>query len=143
MGPVSIEFRVRWRIAGLLLAAATVAFLALAPAGAGTAGTAGSTKPERVWVHDNFFDRRSIEIPQQGKVVWIWKGMNRHNVRFTKVPSGASRRGSKTLYEGRWRRSFNVPGTYRYVCKLFAGMRGTVTVVPPAKGTAAPAASAP
>jgi plastocyanin len=134
---------VRWRIAGLLIAAATVALLSLAPAGAGKSGMAGSTKAEKVWVHDNFFDRRSVEVPQEGKVVWVWKGMNRHNVRFTKVPPGASRRGSKTLYEGRWRRSFKVPGVYRYVCKLYAGMRGTVTVTPPPKGGAAGAGSTP
>jgi plastocyanin len=92
-----------------------------------------------VKVEDNFFDRRSIEVAQDGKVVWIWKGLNRHNVRFTKVPKGGSRKGSRTLTEGRWHRSFPVPGIYRYVCTVFAGMRGTVTVKPPIANEGRPA----
>jgi plastocyanin len=84
-----------------------------------------------VLVQDNFFDPRSIQVEAGGKIVWRWKGESRHNVRFTKVPKGASRRGSKTMTEGYWKRRFRVPGVYRYVCTLFAGMRGTVTVVPP------------
>ena len=42
----------------------------------------------------------------------------------------ASRGGSKTKSQGRWRRTFTVPGTYRYICKLYTGMRGTITVQP-------------
>jgi plastocyanin len=92
-----------------------------------------------VKVEDNFFDRRSIEVAQDGTVVWVWKGLNRHNVRFTKVPKGGGRKGSRTRDHGRWRRSFAVPGIYRYVCTLFAGMRGTVTV----KGTPTPTKARP
>jgi plastocyanin len=94
---------------------------------------AAAAKPQKVSVQDNFFDRRSIQIAPNEKVVWVWKGMNRHNVRFTKVPKGAQRGGSKTKTEGRWHRVFKVEGTYRYICKLYTGMRGTVTVsAPPA-----------
>jgi plastocyanin len=110
--------------------------LTLAPPGAGETAPAGpgaeqaADKRARVAVHDNFFDPRSVHVKEGGKVIWTWKGANRHNVRFTKVPRGARRRGSPTRTEGRWRRYFGIPGTYRYVCRIYAGMRGSVTVVP-------------
>jgi plastocyanin len=124
----------------ILLAVLAAGLLAWAVPGNG-APRAAATKPQKVWVQDNFFDRRSIQIAPNEKVVWVWKGMNRHNVRFTKVPKGAQRGGSKTKTGGRWRRVFKVEGTYRYICKLYTGMRGTITVKapPPAesKSTAA------
>jgi plastocyanin len=82
----------------------------------------------KVLVRDNFFDPRSTQVLEGGRVTWSWRDMNRHNVSFTKVPAGASRKGSKTLSHGRWKRTFRKPGVYRYVCRLWAGMRGTVTV---------------
>jgi plastocyanin len=114
----------------VIVLAALAAVLVWAVPGSGNTGSAGTaaSKPQKVWVHDNFFDRRSVQVAPGGKVVWVWKGMNRHNVRFTKVPKGATRGGSKTKYEGKWRRTFKIEGTYRYVCKLYTGMRGTVTV---------------
>jgi plastocyanin len=119
----------------LPVAAAAAATLGLLLAAVSVLGATPPPKPPesrvRVKVEDNFFDRRSIEVAQDGKVVWIWKGLNKHNVRFTKVPKGGSRKGSRTRTDGRWHRRFEVPGVYRYVCTLFAGMRGTVTVKPP------------
>ena len=115
------------------VAAATLGvMLAAAPGRGATAPVKPPDSLVRVKVQDNFFDRRSIEVAQDDTVVWVWKGLNRHNVRFTKVPKGESRKGSRTRDHGRWRRSFAVPGVYRYVCTLYAGMRGTVTVKPPA-----------
>ena len=108
-------------------AALAAGLLAWAVPGSGNPRIAGAGPP-KVSVQDNFFDRRSIEITPGGKVVWVWKGENRHNVRFTKVPKGAQRGGSKTKTQGKWRRIFKVEGTYRYVCKLYTGMRGTITV---------------
>ena len=92
------------------------------------AGTGAKEQRTKVRVMDNFFDARSTSIVQDGKVTFVWKGTNRHNVRFTKVPDGATRKGSKTRREGRWSRHFAKPGVYRYVCSLFSGMRGTITV---------------
>jgi plastocyanin len=114
----------------IICAAAVAGLLAWAVPGTGQTRIAGSKTQtaKKVWVHDNFFDRRSIRVAPNEKVVWVWKGMNRHNVRFTKVPKGAARGGSKTKSEGRWRRTFKIEGTYRYICKLYTGMRGTVTV---------------
>jgi plastocyanin len=95
------------------------------------AGTGTKEKQTKVRVMDNFFDARSVTVPQDSKVTFVWKGTNRHNVRFTKVPEGATRKGSKTKREGHWSRHFSKPGLYRYVCTLFSGMRGTITVKPP------------
>src|SRR4051812_46487228 len=87
-----------------------------------TARTGAGTKAgdQRAWVRvmDNFFDPRSVSVGQGSKVTFNWKGSNRHDVRFTKVPKGVSRRGSKIRRSGRWSRTFPQPGVYRYVCTL-------------------------
>jgi plastocyanin len=82
----------------------------------------------RVSVHDNYFEPRSTEVVEPALVTWKWRGENRHNIRFTKVPEGASRKGASVRTEGRWKRRFHRPGVYRYVCKVWSGMRGSVTV---------------
>jgi plastocyanin len=84
----------------------------------------------RVIVNDNYFEPRSTEVLERGVVRWKWRGENRHNIRFTKVPRGAPRKGASTRSAGRWKRTFRRPGVYRYVCKVWSGMRGTVTVQP-------------
>ena len=117
-------------------AASLAVFLALAGAQAvGAPGgevSAAQTAPlkARVVVKDNYFDPRSTEVLEGGQVTWKWRGMNRHSIRFTKVPKGAARKGASIRYEGRWRRKFHRPGVYRYVCKVWSGMRGTITVEP-------------
>ena len=87
----------------------------------------------KILVRDNYFEPRSVEVVEGRHLGWKWKGENRHNIRFTKVPKGASRKGASTRIEGYWKRKFRKPGTYRYVCKHWAGMRGTVTVRPESK----------
>jgi plastocyanin len=87
---------------------------------------------EKIAVRDNFFSARSVTVHEDDVVRWSWRGDNRHNVTFKKVPAGASRHGAKTRSEGRWQRKFRVQGQYRYVCTLFTGMRGTITVEAPA-----------
>jgi plastocyanin len=84
----------------------------------------------RVLVKDNYFEPRSTEVLEGGQVLWKWRGENRHNIRFTKVPEGAARKGASLRSEGKWKRKFHRPGVYRYVCKVWSGMRGTVTVRP-------------
>jgi plastocyanin len=118
-------------VVGLVLVSVPV----IARTGGGSAATTGGQKHAKVRVMDNFFDPRSVGVAQDEKVTFVWKGTNRHNVRFTKVPEGASRKGSKTKRDGRWSRRFSKPGLYRYVCSFFSGMRGTITVkAPPAGG---------
>jgi plastocyanin len=84
----------------------------------------------RVLVRDNYFEPRSTEVLEGGLVQWKWRGENRHSIRFTKVPKGAARKGASTRAKGRWKRTFRRPGVYRYVCKVWSGMRGSVTVRP-------------
>jgi plastocyanin len=83
---------------------------------------------ERVLVKDNYFEPRSTEILDEGQVTWRWRGENRHSIRFTKVPKGAARKGAAIRVQGKWKRKFHRPGVYRYVCKVWSGMRGSVTV---------------
>jgi plastocyanin len=121
--------------------AATVTFICLQASVVGKADTnaavrqAEPPRKARVLVKDNYFEPRSLEIADDGRVYWKWRGENRHNLRFTKIPKGTSRRGAKTRTEGYWKRSFRKPGVYRYVCRQWAGMRGTVTVHPRPKPT--------
>lgn len=124
-----------------VLGAATIAVLAPLAAGGepdgrpptSLAATDEEDKPlvKRVTVKDNFFEARSLTLPKGGRVIWTWKGENRHNVTFTRVPDKLSRRGSPTKRHGRWRRSFYRPGLYKYVCTLFTGMRGSINVGSP------------
>jgi plastocyanin len=101
--------------------------LEAAPASGGSAQTSKTT---RVSVKDDLFSPKSVQVARNGKVVWRWKGQNPHNVKFRKVPSGASKRGSKTQSSGRFARTFSKAGTYRYVCTIHQdlGMKGTVKV---------------
>jgi plastocyanin len=114
--------------------AATVTFMCLQAPGLGqtrgeaTASQAPPTYKAQVLVKDNYFEPRSTEVLAGGKVSWKWRGENRHSIRFTKVPEGASRRGAKSRSEGKWKRILYRPGVYRYVCRHWAGMRGTVNV---------------
>jgi plastocyanin len=116
-------------------AASLAALLALTvgtATGLGRAGDVTATQEvpakERVLVKDNYFEPRSTEILDEGQVTWRWRGENRHSIRFTKVPEGASRKGATIRAKGRWKRKFHRPGVYRYVCKVWSGMRGSVTV---------------
>jgi plastocyanin len=122
--------------------AAVVAFAIVCVPGIARTGSSSSagSQDKRAWVRvmDNFFDPRSVDAPQGAKVTFVWRGSNRHNVRFTKVPKGASRKGSKTLRQGRWSRTLRQAGVYRYVCNIFSGMRGTITVKPPAPADSNP-----
>jgi plastocyanin len=113
----------------LVVAVAIAGALATAPA----LGADRSRAPdERISVKDNFFSSRSVTVQKGDIVRWTWRGDNRHNVTFKKVPADASKHGAKTRSKGRWQRKFRVEGQYRYVCTWYAGMRGTITVEPPA-----------
>ena len=131
--------RVKGSFALLALAAAVagsalVAVPVVARNGGERHAGAAKEKAAKVRVMDNFFDPRSLSVEEDAKVKFVWKGSNRHNVRFTKVPAGASRKGSKIKREGQWTRTFGKPGQYKYVCTLFSGMRGTSTAKPPPAG---------
>jgi plastocyanin len=97
-------------------------------AGVDAAATKDLPSKERILVNDNYFEPRSTEIAEDGVVTWKWHGENRHSIRFTKVPDGAGRKGASIRGTGKWKKTFHRPGVYRYVCKVWSGMRGSVTV---------------
>jgi plastocyanin len=121
------------RISAALVAVATLTLGVPAVAAvAGGDASVSQTPPgkTKILVKDNYFEPRSVVVSADTHVGWKWRGENRHSIRFTKVPRGASRKGAKTRTEGYWKRTFRKPGIYRYVCKHWAGMRGTITVRP-------------
>jgi plastocyanin len=111
-------------LVGLTLGATSAAAPALEEPGATTATT-------RVLVKDNFFEPRSLSVRRGARVTWMWRGKNAHNVTFTKVPRGASKRGADTRRRGRFTRSFGKPGLYKYVCTNHYGQRGSIEVEAP------------
>jgi plastocyanin len=119
-------------VLGLAATSALSAVAAVSSAGHGTNSigdevvTAGSKAD--VYVHDNFFDPRSLTAERGEAVLWRWRGENRHNVVFTKVPPEARRKGADTRREGKWRRKFWRRGLYKYVCTIHAGMKASILV---------------
>ena len=107
--------------------AATMTFMCLQAPGLGqtsgeaTVSQASPPEKARVLVKDNYFEPRSTEVLAGGKVSWKWRAENRHSIRFTKVPKGASRKGAKSRSEGHWKRVLHRPGVYRYVCRSGPG----------------------
>ena len=125
----------RTAVPAAALAATTVFFCLQAvgvalPRGGAELAQAPVPAKARVFVEDNYFEPRSTEVLAGGQVVWKWRGANRHSIRFTKVPAKASRKGVRARTAGKWKRTFRRPGVYRYVCKVWSGMRGSVTVRP-------------
>jgi plastocyanin len=112
----------------VVLVAALAVPIVASPA-SGDSG-AESARTERVSVRDDVFRPKSLSIRRRTKVVWSWRGDNPHNVRFRRVPSGASRRGSKTQTSGRFARTFPDRGRYSYVCTIHEdiGMKGSIRV---------------
>lgn len=102
--------------------------LEVAPASGGSG--AQISKSKSVSVRDDVFSPKRVAVGRNGTVVWRWKGENAHNVKFRRVPNGASKRGSKLQSSGRFARTFSKRGTYRYVCTIHEdlGMKGTVSV---------------
>jgi plastocyanin len=90
-----------------------------------------STSASTVSVRDNRFSPKSKTVADNTRVVWKWRGDNDHDVKFTKVPRGASKRGSRIKTSGEFGRTFSMSGTYRYICSVHIdsdNMRGTLKV---------------
>jgi plastocyanin len=117
----------------LTVALSALLLLAFGPGtGLGLPGDVTTTQDvparARVLVQDNYFEPRSVEVLDEGQVTWRWRGKNKHSIRFTKVPGKTSRKGAKLRVKGKWKRTFHKPGVYRYVCTMWSGMRGSVSV---------------
>ena len=108
--------------------------LALAVAGLGTGvaalpsaaepdATASATK--RVNVGDIFFRSSRVTVQRGDAVRWVWVGRLPHNVTVTRGPVEFR---SRTKRDGAYRKRLGRRGTYRYICTLHPGMKGTVVV---------------
>jgi plastocyanin len=116
-------------IGGLLALLAAVGLVQAATAAGGD--DASSARTRSVSVRDDFFSPKRRTIDSGDSVRWVWREDNPHNVRFRKVPRGASKRpGSQTKSNGTFTRKFRKRGTYRYVCTIHedSGMTGSVKV---------------
>ena len=120
-----------WAASAAVVGSALIAVPVIARTGDDVDASAAKEKQTKVRVMDNFFDPRSTDVLQDERVSFVWKGSNRHNVRFAKVPAGASRKGSKIKREGRWKPGLREAGRLPLRVHALLGMRGTITVKPP------------
>ena len=110
--------------------AAPVAVAIAVAAGAAALPSAGATsskpKQRQVSLKDDFFDPKSITVKKGTKVVWTWRGSERHNLAVAKGPS-SFRAGTRR--KGTFKHTFKKKGTYSIVCTIHApDMHMTVKV---------------
>jgi plastocyanin len=103
----------------------------------GAAGSAPAAKPKRVSVADFYFGPDQVTIKPGGAVKWVWAAGNTypHDVHLKQGPKGLEDKGSystKTtaVTNARFTRTFETPGTYRFICTIHpTQMKLTVTVL--------------
>jgi plastocyanin len=74
-----------------------------------------------VRVADDVFKAKTVTINKGNTVTWKWVGSNPHNVKFKSFHS-------KVQVKGSYKHRFTKRGTFKYVCSIHTGMRGTVVV---------------
>jgi plastocyanin len=124
--------RNRRRRRATIACAMAVALLGAAPA----AAQAPRPKPKTVTVNDFYFSPTSVTIKKGGSVRWVWSEYNTypHDVHLKKGPPKLKRKGSystKTtaVTEAHFKKTFETPGTYKYICTIHpTEMRMTVVV---------------
>jgi plastocyanin len=113
-----------------VLAAASVATLALAFAGAG--GALGSThKTRTVKVGDDYYSPTKLTVKKGTRVKWRWLAGNAdsHDVRLRKGPKGVKKFKSQlAASDYSFSKKLTVPGTYKIYCSLHDEMRQTIIV---------------
>ncbi|HEV2760367.1 MAG TPA: plastocyanin/azurin family copper-binding protein [Acidimicrobiales bacterium] len=93
----------------------------------GCAGSDNDAPPElatdgsSVAVVDNDFEPAALRVKVGQEVTWSWEGDNPHDVRFDDF-------ASPVQTSGRFTHTFDRTGTFRYVCTVHSGMRGTIEV---------------
>jgi plastocyanin len=91
-----------------------------------SSGATSTPKPRQVSLRDDYFDPKSITVKKGTKVVWTWRGSERHNVAVAKGPS-SFRAGTRR--KGTFKHTFKKRGTYSIVCTIHApDMHMTVKV---------------
>ncbi|HKF81872.1 MAG TPA: plastocyanin/azurin family copper-binding protein [Solirubrobacterales bacterium] len=118
-----------------LTVALCAAVLALA---AVSAGAAQAPKPPaaKVTVNDFYFAPSAVTIKKGRAVKWTWSSYNTypHDVHLKQGPAGLKNKSrfsttTTAVTEARFQRTFEVPGTYKFICTVHPSeMRMTVTV---------------
>jgi plastocyanin len=115
--------------------ALAVAAAGALPAAAGPGGAAPKTKI--VTVADFYFGPSQVTIRKGDAVKWVWAPTNTysHDVHLRQGPKGLKDKGSYStrttaVTDARFKRSFETPGSYRFVCTIHpTKMKLTVTVL--------------
>lgn len=82
----------------------------------------------------DYFSPDQLEIKVGDSIEWIWSDLNQnpHDVTLVSGPAGVDRLDYKTpnapSRNFRWKRRFDKPGTWEFVCSLHFQMKMTVTV---------------
>jgi plastocyanin len=111
-------------------------------AGPGAAAKTAA-KPKLVTVADFSFGPDQVTVKRGGAVKWVWAASNTypHDVHLKQGPKGLAHKGSystktSAVTNARFTRSFETPGTYRFICTIHpTQMKLTVTVLKGAGGS--------
>lgn len=103
-----------------------------------TAASAQAPKkpPVKVTVNDFYFAPTAVSVKKGGSVKWIWSEYNTypHDVHLKQGPKGLKNKGrfsttTTAVTDASFQRTFEVPGTYKFICTVHPSeMRMTVTV---------------
>ena len=118
-----------------LLVAACVAAVALLGVTA-AAAPAPKKPPVKVTVNDFYFAPTAVSIKKGRAVKWIWSSYNTypHDVHLKQGPKALKNKSrfsttTTAVSEASFQRTFEVPGTYKFICTVHPSeMRMTVTV---------------
>lgn len=120
---------------GALLAVVCVSAVALSGVTA-AAAQAPKKPPVKVTVNDFYFAPTSVSIKKGRAVKWIWSSYNTypHDVHLKQGPKALKNKSrfsttTTAVTEASFQRTFEVPGTYKFICTVHPSeMRMTVTV---------------
>jgi len=118
-----------------LLVAVCVSAVALSGVTAASA-QAPKKPPVKVTVNDFYFAPTAVTIRKGRAVKWIWSSYNTypHDVHLKQGPKALKNKGrfsttTTAVTEASFQRTFEVPGTYKFICTVHPSeMRMTVTV---------------
>jgi plastocyanin len=118
-----------------LAAVVCVAAVALLAVSAATA-QAPKQPPVKVTVNDFYFAPTAVTIKKGRAVKWTWSSYNTypHDVHLKKGPAALKNKSrfsttTTAVTEAHFQRTFEVPGTYKFICTVHPSeMKMTVTV---------------
>jgi plastocyanin len=114
----------RRALTGCALAAAAVCAVAVPAAGGAPDAKRATTK---VSVNDDYFAPTDLKVVRDSKVKWVWSeaNTNTHNVVLTNLKPDKVKKGDFRSSSGavgiKFKRKFEVPGTYGFICTYHRG----------------------